>query len=35
MGLFAQLYNKSIKNQRSLYEEIVEINYKKSNYLGY
>lgn len=35
MGLFAELHYKSINNQRSLYEEIVDINYKKSNYLGY
>ncbi|QIH76419.1 Eco47II family restriction endonuclease [Macrococcoides canis] len=35
MGLFAELYTQAKQNNHSLYEEIVVINYKKSNYLGF
>lgn len=35
MGLFAELYKESQKNKRTLFEEIIYINYPLSNYLGF
>lgn len=35
MGLFSELYTRSVKNNRSLFEEITEINYDTSKYTGF
>ncbi|MEK4298868.1 Eco47II family restriction endonuclease [Oceanobacillus sp. FSL W8-0428] len=35
MGLFAELYHQSQKNKRSLFEEIIYINYPLSGYIGF
>lgn len=35
MGLFAELHFQSKKNERSLFEEIIHINYPLSRYIGF